>query len=88
MTPASPVTDVTDVTHLRCVSRHVTLPSLRGRDNRDKCHGLSRMSRLSRWSVGGVLPLAARADGIQAEMAVGLDVASVGWRAGAIAWGA
>src|SRR5262245_39390139 len=77
MTPASPVTGVTDVTHLRCVSRHVTLPSLRGRDNRDKCHGLSRMSRLSR-SLGWLWCRGWRAVhrppiGAQVAMGVGFD---------------
>jgi hypothetical protein len=33
---------VTDVTHLRCVSRHVTLPRYATVTFRDKCHALSR----------------------------------------------
>src|SRR5262249_30557598 len=42
---------------------------------------------LSRWWVGGVLPLAARADGVRVRDGLsGLDVASVGGRLGPIAW--
>jgi hypothetical protein len=69
MTSASPVTGATDVTHLRCVSRHVTLPSPRGRDKRDKCHGLSRLSRSPR-PPGGA----------QVKMAVGFADGGAGQR--------